>query len=627
MFRPMIAAVPPIESMGAHVCLAPVLGGHQAFTMEHDLKLRFFDQHTHKVNIGGIAFELLCCTGWYIRLSICAPPHLTGESMTAPVSRRAIRHVARTVFEFDQLRPGQEEVIRAVVAGRDTLAVLPTGWGKSAIYQITGVLRAGPTIVVSPLIALQRDQLRPLAEQELGGVAMVNSTLSARQTEAVWERLQRGEIEFVLLAPEQLARAEVLAQVKAAQPSLFVVDEAHCVCEWGYDFRPEYRQLKTIIQQLGHPPVLALTATASPPVRAQIIDQLGMHEPEIVVRGFDRPNIHLQVQRSDSEQLKRHLLLDYLAKVSKPGIVYVATRNATKEIAGWIEAQGLRAVAYHGGMSGAERAAAQDAFMDDQVDVVVATNAFGMGIDKPNVRFVCHYHISESVDAYYQEIGRAGRDGAPADALLLYQPEDLRLRRYWASGGEIDETQFAAICASLLRADGELALAELHEALDLSHSRFLAALHRLSDVGALRLIDADRVRWDRRYKPELAIERVLQRQQHQRQFEQSRVDMIRGYAEHDGCRRRYILSYFGEPFDHLCGFCDTCNVQKEMPAVAQSMEAMPFPLQSRVSHVRWGVGSVIRYEPEAVVVLFDSVGYKTLALDIVLTEQLLERAA
>ncbi len=526
------------------------------------------------------------------------------------------------MFDYEQLRPGQEEVIQAVLDGRDTLAVLPTGWGKSAIYQITGVLRPGPTIVVSPLIALQRDQLNALREQDVGGVAMLNSTISSARREQIFTDLLAGTLEFLLLAPEQLARPDVLAQIKQARPSLFVVDEAHCICEWGYDFRPEYRQLDAAIRALGHPPILALTATASPPVRAQIIESLGMRDPEIVVRGFDRPNLRLGVHRADSEISKRRAFLEHVRAVAKPGIVYVATRSDAEDLASWLCTNEISALPYHAGLATADRNAAHDAFMDNQVEVIVATSAFGMGIDKANVRFVDHYHISESIDSYYQEIGRAGRDGAPASATLFYNPDDLGLRRFWASGGGITEEQYSAICRALIRADdGSLPLPQLSEQVELSHSRLLTALHRLGDVGAVSIKDEELVRWDRRYKPELAIERVLTLQEHQRQFEQSRVEMIRSYAEGRICRRHAILSYFGETFTPPCDNCDVCCEQAS--ATVTTEQAQPFPLNSHVEHTRWGRGTVLRYEPEAVVVLFDTVGYKTLALDIVMSSGLL----
>src|SRR4051794_36728949 len=344
-----------------------------------------------------------------------------------------IRAVAREKLGFEKLRPGQLEAVQAVLDGRDTLAIMSTGSGKSAIYQIAGMLIDGPTIVVSPLIALQRDQMEAVDE---GEAATLNSTMPDADREEAIEGVQEGEIEFVLLAPEQLANEDTLAELIEAQPSLFVVDEAHCVSQWGHDFRPDYLRLASAIERLGRPTVLGLTATAAAPVRDEIVERLGMEDPVLVVRGFDRPNIDLEVRRFHDAEAKTRALAEAVAETAPPGIVYVATQKGSEELAAQLCDRGIRATAYHGGMSAKRRDAAQEAFMapDGDVDVMVATIAFGMGIDKPDVRYVFHHDISESLDAYYQELGRAGRDGEPAQAVLFYRSEDLGRRRFFASG-------------------------------------------------------------------------------------------------------------------------------------------------------------------------------------------------
>ncbi|HEX2178273.1 MAG TPA: ATP-dependent DNA helicase RecQ, partial [Actinomycetota bacterium] len=335
---------------------------------------------------------------------------------------------------FSKLRPGQREAIEAALDGSDTLAVMPTGSGKSAIYQIAGRLLPGPTIVVSPLIALQADQVDSLEDSPAGEAGQTNSTISAADRREAFEDLASGDLEFLFLAPEQFRKPEVMERIAASKPSLFVVDEAHCVSSWGHDFRPDYLLLGPVVEELGRPPVLALTATASPPVREEILEQLRMREPAVVVRGFDRPNLHLAVRTFSDDHDKREDFLAAVVEADKPGIAYAATRRRAEEVAEALTARGVQADFYHGGMATGRRTQVHTAFLEDELEVVVATTAFGMGIDKPNVRFVYHHDVADSLDSYYQEIGRAGRDGEPADATLFYRAEDLGLRRFFAGG-------------------------------------------------------------------------------------------------------------------------------------------------------------------------------------------------
>ena len=337
--------------------------------------------------------------------------------------------------------------------GRDVLVVMSTGAGKSAIYQIAGLLTPGSTVVVSPLIALQRDQVDGLNEVSAGGAAQLNSSLPRKEREEALHELAEDALEFLFLAPEQLAKPEVLDELSVANISLFVVDEAHCVSEWGHDFRPEYLRLGAAIEALGRPPVLALTATAAPPVRDEIIARLGLRDAVVLIRGFDRPNLRFSVERFHGEQgaeRKRRALRERIAASAPPGIVYVSTRREAEELADELCSGPLRAASYHAGMRPHERDDVQERFMAGELDVVVATTAFGMGIDKADVRWVFHAEVAESLDAYYQEAGRAGRDGEPAEIVLFYRSEDVGLRRFFA-GGHVEVDEIAQVLDAVRR--------------------------------------------------------------------------------------------------------------------------------------------------------------------------------
>jgi ATP-dependent DNA helicase RecQ len=541
--------------------------------------------------------------------------------MTDEISR-----VASERFGFSSLRPGQREAIESVLAGHDTVAIMSTGSGKTAIYQIAGQLLEGATVVVSPLIALQRDQVE--GEHD---AAVLNSTLSRSAREAVFEEAEDGELEYVLLAPEQLAHDDVIARLLEARPSLFVVDEAHCVSEWGHDFRPDYLALGEVISRLGRPTVLALTATASPPVRDDIVEILDLQEPEIIVRGFDRPNIWLGVEAFRDEERKERALLDAVVNAvgttgaPNPGIVYVATKRGAEEVAASLVARGVRAAAYHGGMPSKVRDEVQRAFMhDDGVDVVVATIAFGMGVDKANVRWVFHHDVSASVDAYYQEVGRAGRDGAPARAVLFYRPEDLGLRRFFAAG-TVDRAAMDRVAHTLTLAGGPVDPADMFDQLGMSKTKLATAVHRLEEVGFVEVEDDGRVRavGDEEALDD-AVEAAAEAEENRHAFDRSRVEMMRAYAEdRRGCRRAFILGYFGEAFDPPCGNCDLCNAGRNDP---EAPTAAGFTVGDRVTHHTWGLGTVGRIEGDQLTVVFDTVGYKTLDTTLVAERHLLDPA-
>ncbi len=538
-------------------------------------------------------------------------------------SVQRVRQIALKRFGYDSLRPGQEEAIMAVINGHDTLAVMPTGSGKSAIYQIAACLIPGATVVISPLLALQQDQVESIQERDAGGAAVVNSTVSKAQGEEAFEDIEAGELEFLFLTPEQFNNPETLERLHNSQPSLFVVDEAHCISEWGHNFRPDYLRLGAVIEALGHPRVLALTATASPPVRNEIVEHLGMHDPQIVVRGFDRPNIWLGVERFEDKAEKQQALLQQVVTAQKPGIIYAATRKKAEEIAEALCQQDIKAIFYHAGMKTKERDRAFAAFMNDEAEVIVATTAFGMGVDKANVRFVFHYDISDCVDSYYQEIGRAGRDGEAAKALLLYCIGDLNIRRFFASTGQVDVEELEQ-AATVVQAQAEpIQQRDLQKQTELSQAKLKTALSRLEEVGAVEILPTGEVMPSE--EPQLASEAAaaaVDAQERYQQYLRSRLEMIRGYAEVRDCRREYLLNYFGEKLEEPCGYCDNCQAG----VIVEDSSSQPFPLNSHVIHKTWGEGLVMRYEGDKIVILFDRVGYKTLAVNFVRQRGLLKQA-
>lgn len=348
-----------------------------------------------------------------------------------PEQDRAPATLLREIFGFDAFRPGQEEIVRAVASGRDTLAIMPTGGGKSLCYQLPALMRDGVTVVISPLIALMRDQVRALraAGVEAGALTSGNTE---EETEAVWAAIRDGRLKLLYLAPERLASVGTQDMLGRIGVSLIAVDEAHCVSQWGHDFRPDYLRIGELRATLDCP-VAAFTATADAETRAEIIARLFPRaEPEQFLRGFDRPNIHLAFSAKD--QPRRQILTFAAARKGQSGIVYCGTRAKTETLAQALREAGHPAIHYHGGMEPDARRAAETRFQQEDGLIVVATVAFGMGIDKPDIRWVAHADLPKSIEAYYQEIGRAGRDGAPAETLTLFGPDDIRLRR-----SQIDE--------------------------------------------------------------------------------------------------------------------------------------------------------------------------------------------
>ncbi len=480
--------------------------------------------------------------------------------------------------------------------------VLPTGSGKSAIYQVAALAGLRPAIVVSPLIALEHDQVRHLDEAGVEAAGELHSSLPEHLQKKTLDDFAAGRLTFLFITPEQLSRPELVHLLGKAGPRLFVVDEAHCVSEWGHQYRPDYLGLGAAIEALGHPRVLALTATAAPPVRADILTRLGMRDSAVIARGFDRPNIRLAVHHVSHDRERTAAVLARAQELEGEGIIYSATHNASEELARALEEAGVPAAYYHGGLSDKQRNDVHERFLDGRIRVVACTIAFGMGIDKPDVRFVLHSGLPESVDAYYQEMGRAGRDGAPANAELYYLPGDAAVSRFRSSGARFSDADLQRVAAALAAA-GEGGRPGPPAVGGVPPGRVKLIADRLREAGG-------------------SVERASELQERYREMQRTRAEMIEGYAELTDCRRRYLLEYFGEELPEPCGNCDNCLAGRSRRTTAQT----PFPVGTRVAHPEWGAGTVIRQESDAVVVLFEEAGYHRIDVGLALERGLLRAA-
>jgi ATP-dependent DNA helicase RecQ len=484
-------------------------------------------------------------------MPVAAPPSAADARALAPALR-----LLGDVFGFHEFRPGQAAVIAAVLAGRDTLAVMPTGGGKSVCYQVPALLaRDGVTVVVSPLLALMKDQVDSLRANGVAAAA-INSTISREEQGAVLAEAQAGRLRLLYVAPERFGDGAFMAALRHCRVALLAIDEAHCISQWGHDFRPSYRDLGAVRGRLGNPPIVALTATADPVVRADIVGRLGLREAVVHVAGFDRPNLRFDVVRVKSQKEKAEAIAARLKGLKdESAIVYCGTRKRVEELTDFLQRQRVRCARYHAGMEDADRKRIQDAFARDSLRVIVATNAFGMGIDKPDVRMVLHHDLPESLEAYYQEAGRAGRDGDPAECVLFYSPRDRQLREFFIDLAHPSAGMVLRIYRALCDLKG--ARTHIREVMESDDEPGVnAAIQVLIDSG-LAGRQGYQV-WATRPNGEDDID-TADIDAH-RDHATRKLDAMQSYAESFSCLRRRILDYFGDEgaAATACGNCGPC---------------------------------------------------------------------
>jgi ATP-dependent DNA helicase RecQ len=497
-------------------------------------------------------------------------------------------------FGFDDFRPGQRDIVEAVLAGHDVLAVMPTGSGKSLCYQLPACMLDGTALVISPLIALMKDQVDALAEFGVAAT-LINSSIAYAEQQERLRKMARGEYDLVYVAPERFRNDAFRRALSEAKVGLIAVDEAHCISQWGHDFRPDYLDIGDIRAEVGHPVMMALTATATTLVQRDILDQLGMDDAEVIVSGFERPNLFYEVVETIGQQEKIGRIEKLLNhRRGESVVVYCATRRQVGEVSRSLESRGWLAAGYHAGLSDRQRASIQDAFMAGDLPVLVATNAFGMGVDKSDVRAIVHYNIPGSLEAYYQEAGRAGRDGEPAECVVLYNSRDAGIHEFFTENSFPQKEIVERVWLLLFKRGmgrHELGAEQICDHLNRAgHSR---RIHPWAVETALRLLEGGghlRTGTDAGYEWVEVVDRARLRDLRvdwdklasQRKLGKRQLEDVEMYATGRGCRQTYLLNYFNSrpSYKGGCGHCDSCCGR---PDYARSPDGMISPIDAEDS--------------------------------------------
>ncbi len=500
-----------------------------------------------------------------------------------------------TVFRLPGFREGQEDIVRGVLEGHDTLAVMPTGSGKSLCYQLPGFVMPGITLVISPLIALMKDQVDSLLAKGIRAVNL-HSGLQYAEQQAVLDDVLAQRVKFLFVAPERMRNSAFQGLLQQIQIGLLAVDEAHCISQWGHDFRPDYRRIGALRQVLGCPVTIALTATASPAVQHDIVEQLQLNRPKTHILGFDRVNLRFGVKviRRDAEKMDYALEFvrariqqrcGFKRSVPGCGIIYAPTIQMAESVGNFLNDHGIRAGVYHARLSPAMRSRVQEQFMNDEFHCLIATTAFGMGVDKPDIRYVLHLAMSSSVEAYTQESGRAGRDRKPAECMMLYSGKDIKLQQFFIEKGCPDLTVYRTIFDAFAQASGAKSpmpgtrmdlnqLQDLFEKKD--HSLLDAALRKLRASDMLDVAADNSIVW-RRTVPDGLLKTLDAENRAQRKANEGHLKALTRYVFEENCRTKFILDYFGSREGKSFKKCHHCDLCKAMPVKPEPGTPGAFP--------------------------------------------------